>query len=651
MKSAVLTCLGVLLTATLTVAQPDPADTLSPEQFGLQELTEYLTLKPGDISYRSDYTEPDSFRLKIVADLMAAPLGMIDYATNLKDAYVKGQPEVTARYLYQDLRTEYQIQRSKPYTASIDELQKNYNLFYASASLNQLLTRAAVHLNVVIPRSVDKAMAMITPQQRKFLTDEFKELLVSYEKEEFYSPEQIDSVEKAEEGYADRFVEFGLQIDKDPIIAAGIDCLRDLMPQIKGIQSEINSGAADVARILKGLGALPTGSDIETYLGKQRGWKIGGAGSDYYEGDYWFIFDFGGDDIYNLSYDPAHPHSTIIIDLGGNDSYRAKTDFAIGSGCLSVGLLLDFGGNDHYDAKSFGIGSGFFGFGLVYDAGGDDIYSGDTFVEGTGTFGLGLLIDEGGRDLYNAAMYAQGFGFTEGMGVVYDLEGSDSYYAGGKYKDILRYEDHYLSMSQGFGFGLRPTFSGGVGAIIDRAGNDTYYSDIFGQAASYWWSLGIIYDSLGNDNYQSFQYAQGSAAHMTLGCLIDDYGNDVYSGKGLMQGVGHDYSCGLILDRHGNDTYTAYDLSQAAGSANGSGVLIDNEGDDRYFIKNPKNTHGYGNPRREFGSIGLFIDLGGDDQYTGEGRNNFFWKTDSKWGGGMDIELNPPDSTQAEAGK
>jgi len=122
--------------------------------------------------------------------------------------------------------------------------------------------------------------------------------------------------------------------------------------------------------------------------------------------------------------------------------------------------------------------------------------------------------------------------------------------------------------------------------------------------------------------------------------LIDNYGNDVYQGKGLMQGCGHDYSCGLILDRHGDDLYNAYDLSQGAGSANGAGILIDNEGDDRYYVKNKANTQGYGNPRRDFGSIGLFIDLGGKDIHYGNGRDNYYWRTDSKWGGGMDIDKN-----------
>jgi len=637
----------LLLPAARSPGQEQAAPpSLPPEQFGLKHLTEYLGLKPDDISFRPDYTEPDSFRLKLVADLMQKPLGMIDYAAGLKNAHVVGQPEIIAGILFQDLAVDGQSRRSRPYQPDIAEIQRAYNLYYTDVAFNQLLTKAAMYLDVIFPRSSGKSLALLSTEQRRFLKDEFKELIVISEEEEFLSVEAIDSLEKLEEGYSEQFVEFGAKIDKDPIVAAGIDCLRQLMLEINNLRQRLKAGEVSAKKIVEGTGYLPDNADLESYLGKQSGWKIGGPGNDYYSGDYRFIFDFGGDDVYDLSYDPDKPHGVIIIDLGGDDRYRAKTDFALGSGCFSVGLLLDLEGDDRYDAESFGLGSGYFGFGLLYDASGDDRYDGDTHVQGAGTFGIGLLIDEAGRDIYNGAVYCQGFGFVEGIGLIYDTDGSDSYYAGGKYKDILRYEDHYLSLAQGFGYGVRPWMSGGIGAIIDLKGNDSYYSDIFGQGASYWWSLGLIYDSYGNDNYQSFQYAQGSAAHMALGILIDDYGSDVYFGKGLMHGCGHDYSCAVLLDRHGDDTYTAYDLSQGAGSANGVGVLIDNEGDDRYLIKNPKNSQGYGNPRRDFGSIGLLIDLGGADQYSGNGRDNFYWRTASKWGGGMDIELTPPDSSE-----
>ncbi len=619
-----------------------------PEQFGLNHLTEYLSLKPSDISFRTDYTEPDSFRLQIVADLMQQPLGMIPYIDKFKSSYVKKQPGLVASYLFADMKKENQTSREKAYYADISEIQKKYNLYYTDMTLNQLLTRAATYIEVIYPRSIDKSLAFLSKDEKKFLTHEFKELLVQRVSDELLSVEAMDSLEKVEEAYIEQFVAFGIKIDKDPIIDAGISSVNELMLEIQSLRRLLKSKSTTASKILSDAFELPDNINFDAYLGRQSGWKIGGTGNDYYTGDYKFILDFGGDDVYDLSYDPKNPHGTIIIDLSGNDSYRSQTDFTLGSGCLSVGLLFDFEGNDRYDAKSFSIGSGFFGMGMLYDVSGDDRYDGDTHVQGAGSFGLGLLIDEDGRDMYNAALFSQGFGFIEGLGSIFDIKGADSYYAGGKYKDILRYDDHYLSLSQGFGYGLRPFASGGIGAIVDIDGNDTYNSDIFAQAASYWWSLGIIYDSSGNDSYNCFQYGQGCGTHMTLGGLIDEYGNDVYFGKGLMQGVGHDYSCGLILDRHGNDTYTATDLSQGAGSANGAGVLIDNEGDDRYFIKNPKNTQGYGNPRRDFGSIGLFIDLSGTDQYFGNGQDNFYWKTNSKWGGGIDIETIKKDSTEVK---
>ncbi len=636
--------LGMLAMPIMATGQDS---TQSPEQLGLEHLTDYLGLKPSDIGYRADYTEPDSFRLQLVSDLMRQPLGMIDYVDDLSQVHLTGQPEILAGVLFSDLLRENQLNRGTPYRPSNAEIQRHYNLFYTNVTLNQLLTRAASYLNVIFPGSRRQSLAALSADQKRFLREEFKELLVTREDEEFMSVQEIDSVEQAEDGYCEEFVEFGYLIDPDPIVSAGIECLRELVMGVKDLQREMES--TDMARVIATVGHLPDNTDWESYLGRQNGWAVGGTGNDYYRGDYRFIIDFGGDDVYDLEYDPANPHGVIIVDMAGNDHYRSKSDFTIGSGCFSVGLLLDYGGDDRYDGQSFGVGAGYFGLGVLYDAAGDDRYDGDTYTQGAGGFGLGLLIDEGGRDIYNAALYSQGFGFVRGIGTIYDEDGADCYYAGGKYKDILRYEDHYLSLSQGFGYGLRPWMSGGIGAIVDKAGNDLYYSDIFAQAASYWWSLGFIYDSSGNDNYQSFQYAQGAATHMTLGILIDVWGQDVYQGKGLMHGVGHDYSCAIMLDRHGNDVYIASDLSQGAGSANGAGILIDNEGNDRYFVKNPANTQGYGNPRRDFGSIGLFLDLGGQDDYFGNGHDYHYWRTDSKWGGGMDIELFLPDTTEGES--
>ena len=636
----------IFLVALGVVSAASAQDTAqTPEQFGLQHLTEYLGLRPSDIAFRSDYTEPDSLRLKLIADLMRNPLGVREYVTSLRAAHVAGKPDILAGVVHADMALEHRKTRGRPYRPGVEEIQDRYTLVYTDLTLNGLLTKVATYLDAVFPRSTELTLGVISPQQRRFLTEELREVVAMSEEEEFLSVAASDSLQQVEEGYVEQFVAFAPRIDKDPIVAAGIDCLRDILPDLAAIRAAMAASPDSIDRFLKTTGYMPDDVGGKDILGRQPGWMIGGIGNDYYKGNYRFILDFGGDDVYDLEYDPAEPHGVIIIDLAGNDHYRALSDYAIASGCLSVGLLLDYGGDDRYDAKSFGIGSGWFGLGVLYDAGGDDSYDGDTHVQGAGTFGIGLLIDEGGRDSYNAAAYAQGFGFVEGAGLIYEMGGSDTYYAGGKYKDINRYADHFLSQSQGVGFGIRPWMSGGIGAIVDLTGNDSYITDIYGQGSSYWWSLGLLYDSSGIDSYQCYQYGQGVGTHMTLGMLLDEGGNDVYHGKGVMQGCGHDYAFGWLLDRGGDDTYVGYDKVQGDGSANGIGLLMDIAGNDRYFCSNPTLSQGAGDPRRGFGSIGLFMDLGGKDQYDGNGRDNYYWEAARDWGGGMDIELNPVDST------
>ena len=136
---------------------------------------------------------------------------------------------------------------------------------------------------------------------------------------------------------------------------------------------------------------------------------------------------------------------------------------------------------------------------------------------------------------------------------------------------------------------------------------------------------------------------------MTLGMLMDKSGDDVYRSHGVCQGCGHDYSCGWLADFSGNDIYTANDLAQGAGQANGIGIFTDLTGDDGYYVFLKYNSQGYGNPRRDYGSIGLFLDDDGDDRYDGNGKNNYFWKSPYKWGGGLDKSLpQPADSTEAK---
>jgi hypothetical protein len=208
--------------------------------------------------------------------------------------------------------------------------------------------------------------------------------------------------------------------------------------------------------------------------------------------------------------------------------------------------------------------------------------------------------------------------------------------------DILRYDDHYLTLSQGCAFGYRPDYSGGIGLLIESGGNDLYSSDIFGQGVGYWFCAGAILDRAGHDCYRSYQYAQGAGIHLAFGLLSDESGDDYYVSKGVSQGCGHDLSLGLLADFSGNDCYTAVDLSQGAGSANGTGIIYDADGADSYSSKSKVNVSGYGDYRREFGSVGLAIDARGTDFYSARGENGSLWES-GRYGLGLD---SPAESTK-----
>ncbi len=635
---------------SLCLAQTTPDSVYETE--GLEKLTSLLNLKLSDLQFRDDYTEKDRHRLARVAGLMRHPYGMIEFTEELKNSCRQSKPEKILDFAFANLLLEEQSPLNRKISLiGEDPILEGRSLFYNSLKFNRLLLKAWKYLNEDLPLAHDSMFALLNETERDFLLREFREIILEDTADEYRSVEELDSIQQAEEQYIERFVKFGDRIRKDFILSIGIAAAEDLFNEINYMKAAIQSGDLSISQLLSDTVAIPDRPGIATFLGKHDRWKIGGVGDDYYSGEYDFIFDFGGDDRYDLSYTPEKPHGCIIIDLSGDDFYNAKSEYVIGSGCLSAGLLFDMAGDDIYNGGNFSCGSAYFGFGLLYDGGGSDKYYGDTHTQGAATFGIGMVIDISGTDKYSAALFGQAVGLTEGFGAIVDYSGSDYYIAGNKYKEsigLAGVDVHYLSLSQGFAYGLRPYISGGIGALLDFEGNDKHITDIYGQGASCWWGLGLLYDGGGGDEYISYQYSQGSGTHMSLGFLLDENGHDFYRGKGLMQGCGHDYACGMILDRRGNDIYQAWDLSQAAGSANGIGILIDNRGNDTYYAKSTLNTRGYGNPRREFGSIGLFLDLSGDDTYVGLGENDGYWKTDSKWGGGMDAVLIEPDTTQPE---
>jgi len=366
---------------------------------------------------------------------------------------------------------------------------------------------------------------------------------------------------------------------------------------------------------------------------------IGAEGKNIYNGHFDFIIDIGGDDVYNMQNEILTGNNfSCIMDYAGNDFYNTYDDFGLAGAVFSTSMIFDKQGNDIYKSKRGSLGAAIGGIGLLYDEAGDDIYEGNSFSQGAACFGIGLLYDKIGNDTYIANTCSQAFGMTQGIGSIIDEKGNDSYLISPRSLDIGRYEDHYVSMCQGYGLGLRPYYAGGIGLLLDYEGNDIYNTDIFGQGGAYWYALGMLIDKKGNDKYNGYQYSQGAGIHLAVGLLQDDEGWDFYQSNGVSQGCGHDYGFGLLYDKKGNDNYSAYGLSQGAGNANGIGLFIDTEGRDGYLNKEPANCRGYGNPRREYGSLGIFLDGSGTDFYSEPGYDSTLSNT-SLWGTFNDYPL------------
>ncbi len=598
-----------------------------------------IFIDTSDVSFRTDHVERDSFRLNLIDQLTVKPLEipgfLYERSQLLRDSSKSVSELVDTALAWLDIprgevtpAMEPSGYWEEPFPA---EQGVNPTLSLIAEKTRTLMSRMdQAHETVAVALS-----ANLTQPEIAFVRDTFPTFLLEDENAMNLSVEEQDSLQKLSEGLALRFKEFGYKVDIATILQAQkivIAGFEDLLAELKKDHNELARLSADDVRRLLPPMSTPIGVVV-----------FGSSADDRYQGDYAVIVDFGGNDTYYLS-TPEKTRQQVIIDLAGNDFYIADSNYALACGLTGCGILADMAGDDIYLAKHFALGCGMFGCGILLDESGDDYYKGDICVEGASGFGVGLMIDRQGDDIYEASLFSQAFGFIKGVGLLIDDRGNDQYAVGWKYGDVLRYENHYITLSQGFGYGLRPHFSGGIGLLIEGDGNDSYNADIFGQGASYWFSLGGLVDFAGTDRYVAHQYAQGAATHLCLAALVDVDGPDVYLSKGVSQGCGHDLAFGLLLDCGGDDQYSAYDLSQAAGSANGTGMLIDLAGNDGYLVRTKTNTHGYGNPRRDYGSIGLFLDLGGSDVYSGYGADSSYWVTDSKWGIGADIEVEASDA-------
>ena len=378
----------------------------------------------------------------------------------------------------------------------------------------------------------------------------------------------------------------------------------------------------------------------------------------YKGNDYFLIIDLAGNDIYRgataSSWQLEHPISTVI-DWAGDDKYIADEDTPCtqGAGVLGYGFLIDQAGNDTFKAFDNAQGMSYFGVGLLWATGGDDVFEARYLAQGSASFGVANLIKKGGDDKYYACYVSQGFGFVGGYGCLLDTGGNDRYIAEpyklfkaatGGHDNLRNY-----SFCQGAGWGQRGdiagghSMAGGFGMLQDLGGDDWYECGVYGQATGYWYGTGVLHDKSGNDHYEGSFFVQSGTAHMGLTMLLDETGDDSYHvWHAISQAGAHDVSVSWLIDKAGDDKVSVWEWKDekgkqsleptdkkggggtCVGSAinNSVGIFLNIGGDDTYEIYTGQSfgwslhgTENWGSWRYNVFNIAMFIDVGGKDIY------------------------------------
>ncbi len=286
----------------------------------------------------------------------------------------------------------------------------------------------------------------------------------------------------------------------------------------------------------------------------------------------------------------------IIIGGRGPNTYRDAGQ--------RIALLLDLGGNDTYAGFTAPINETQ-GISVVIDFEGDDTYEAGSLGLATGRLGVGMLLDLAGNDQYRLGSGSGGAGFA-GIGLLVDQEGDDRY-VGSRF-------------TQGAAIG-------GMGLLLDRSGNDEYRS--FGYSIGFGGPLGIgtVVDLAGDDAYECGRlYASGYNRTEAPDAKPGDarYQYDCF---GIGAGVGQRIlpkqaptvvddvggGIGMVLDERGNDRYTSSNFSQGIGYFFGAGIMMDERGHDVHEAAR------YGQGAAAHFGVGLFVDREGDDRYGSTG--------------------------------
>lgn len=300
----------------------------------------------------------------------------------------------------------------------------------------------------------------------------------------------------------------------------------------------------------------------------------------------------------------------LLIDLGGNDTYRNSAGGSYWTdgtdlGALLVSVNVDLGGDDRYEG---GRRLAFSGFppqtGQLYAIG-----------QGAAWGGVGLLVDTLGDDLYTAAAtpadpehrfseaIVQGAAVqvVPSFGALMDLGGDDRYLATGSDGT-----DDVRAYAQGAATGLGDAYAG----LVDMGlGDDTHVIDV-----------GAATDSaLGDETWPLHVAAGQGLGSIGSAVLYDDGGQDSFTLRAAARWLGPD---GYPFNEFG-EPLRKIPLSnvggQGVGALGGAGMLLEGIGDTSYEAEASSEGVAYNNTAVQgIGSVGLGVleDLAGDDEYS-----------------------------------
>lgn len=404
---------------------------------------------------------------------------------------------------------------------------------------------------------------------------------------------------------------------------------------------------------------------------------VAGEGADAHDFDaaaIALLVDVGGDDTYTgavgVNAGVENPFG-VVIDVDGADTYtydviadpaddgflpsdgagRAEPERLgdgpvslsasprQGAGILGLGALYDFGaGRDTFESLRMSQGFGLLGVGVLVDDGGAADLELEAYGQGAGVFGVGVLITGDDAHTFTGVHGVQGFGGVGGVGVAAPGAGPDAFFAlpGDPVEGTVLYysgltaTDRNLSAAQGAGVGIEGIGSGGLGVLVDVGGDDFYEAGVGAQGFGHRHGAGLLRDADGADTYLGDGLVAGAAIGFGSGSLHDALGADTY-GSAVRRaanafGYGDDLGGGLFVDTEGVDTYYAGGFALGYGALNGAGVFVELAGDDIYDVASNDSfgravltilgSEPSGNPRREIGTWGFFIDAAGFDSYT-----------------------------------